>query len=325
MNPIDAVISWVDGDDPIYQKKLNDFCIEHKINKKSNIEPTRIYQSNEIYYCLSSLCRFAPWLRNIYLVTNQQIPKAIAMLEDKTFTKKIKIIDQNDLLKKYDITSPVFNSLSIEWLIASIDGLSEQFIYLNDDFFIIREVKPNDFFKNNQAILRGEWKTQRTKKLTYLIRKSLSKLLGPIKLKANPHRSWQEKSAKLAGWKKKFYLLPHAPFPLLKNSFMDYIKKHPKILKKNASFPFRHPDQVSSIPLIVHLDLKQEKAIHQTNYKTIMVNGHTHSFKKIISRLNNAKYNKKINFVCMQSIDEAPEKTKLYMLNWLREQIKTKY
>ena len=45
------------------------------------------------------------------------------------------------------------------------------------------------------------------------------------KPKTNPHRSWQEKSAQLAGWHRQFYLLPHAPFALIKKTFENSIDK----------------------------------------------------------------------------------------------------
>ncbi|MDF1757419.1 MAG: Stealth CR1 domain-containing protein [Legionellaceae bacterium] len=326
MNPIDVVISWVDGHDQKYQQKLNDFCAKQGIDKKVAIEPTRIYQSNEIYFCLQSLRRFAPWVRTIYIITNQQTPKAVSDLKNSTFGRKIKIIDQNDLLSSLDIKSPVFNSISVEWLIWKIKGLSNNFLYLNDDFFIIRDVEPEDFFQDNKLVLRGEWKTQSQQKFSYKLKKFIAVISGKKKPepRTNPHRGWQEKSAELTGFRKKFYLLPHAPFPLMKNSFNQYLAKKPDLLKQNASFPFRHQKQLSSVPLIVHNDIMQKRAKFANNCQEIMVNGATHSLRKIQSRLNKAKNNKNISFVCMQSIDEAPIDTRNYMLHWLQEFIDTK-
>lgn len=321
MNPIDAVISWVDGDAPAYQQKLTSFCAENGIEQNIVLEPTRIKQANEIYYCLHALRRFAPWIRTIYIVTNQQIPSAVTALEGTAFGQKIKIIDQNDLLHESGSDSPVFNSLSIEWLIWRIKGLSNQFLYLNDDFFIIRPVTPNDFFQNNLMVLRGEWKTQAAQKWGYKIKQRLYAWLGcsEATLKTNPHRNWQEKSAQLAGWNKRFYLLPHAPFPLIKDTFDELVKQKPQWFADNIRYPFRHPDQISCIPLMVHLDLKQKRNVYDSNYQTIMVNGASHSLQKITSRLHRAKHNKRVAFVCMQSIDQAPITTQKYMLDWLQE------
>lgn len=327
MNSIDAVISWVDGYDVTYQQKLRSFCIQQGIEKNIAVEPTRIQQCNEIHYCLRSLCRFAPWIRTIYIITNQQVPQAVLDFQGSTFGNKIKIIDQNDLLNEFNVKSPVFNSLSIEWLIWRIKDLSNQFLYFNDDFFIIRDVTPEDFFRNNSLVLRGEWKTQSDQKTLYRIKKYLSswftkrKEIEKASLNTNPHRGWQEKSARLAGLDKHFYLLPHAPFPLMKKTFDDYITQNPELFIENVSYPFRHPEQVSSIPLMVHLDIKHKRVIHDSSVQSIMVNGACHSLKKIKSRLHRTQHNQKIAFVCMQSIDQAPPETQRYMLDWLQETI----
>jgi hypothetical protein len=308
MHSIDAVISWVDGYDPAYQRKLKTFCAEQGIDQNKAVEPTRIQQSNEIYYCLQALCRFAPWIRTIYIVTNQQVPDAVTALQGTPFGDKIKIIDQNELLLEASITTPVFNSLSIEWLIWRIKGLSNQFLYLNDDFFIIRPVTPDDFFRNNRLVLRGEWKVQSDQKWFF-------------KAKTNPHRSWQEKSARLAGCMKRFYLLPHAPFPLLKETFDAFIAEEPQQQTLNAQYPFRHPDQISCIPWMVHLDIQQKRVVYESKEQSIMVNGATHSLKKIKSRLNHARNHQQVAFVCMQSIDQAPPETQRYMMDWLQQHI----
>ena len=327
MEGIDAVISWVDGYDPVYQKKLKSFCEQQHINKNLAIEPTRIQQVNEIHYCLHALRRFAPWIRTIYIITDQQIPPTVTTLQGTRFGNKIKIIDQNALLLEYGLTSPVFNSLSIEWIIWKIKGLSNHFLYLNDDFFIIRPVTPDDFFKNQHMVLRGEWKTQAHQKWYYRIKQQIQSVLGYPRpaLKTNPHRAWQEHSARLAGWNKRFYLLPHAPFALIKQTFNTYIENDPQMLTRNIRYPFRHPEQISSIPLMVHIDLKHKRVVEDFKHQTIMVNAGAHSFKKIKSRLNYAHHNHHVAFVCMQSIDQGSLATQQYMLQWLEQHIESEH
>ncbi len=323
MKSIDAVISWVDGYDINYQQKLRSFCLQQGIEPHIAVEPTRIQQCNEIHYCLHSLRRFASWIRNIYIITNQQIPPSVTALEGTNFGNKIKIIDQNALLRELNADSPVFNSISVEWLIWHIKDLSEHFLYLNDDFFITREVTPHDFFNQGNLVLRGEWKIQAAQKAFYKMKKNFLHCLRQNDIKPNIdlHRSWQEKSARLVGWDKHFYLLPHAPFPLIKSTFTEFAQQNPELLAYNIRMPFRHPDQVSSIPLMVHLDIKEKRIIYDSHPRTIMVNGACHSFKKIKSRLNHAQKNPNINFVCMQSIDQAPLDTQQYMMEWLEQKI----
>jgi hypothetical protein len=319
MNTIDAVISWVDGYDPIFQKKLSTFCRAQGIEPNIAVEPTRIQQKNEIYYCLHALRRFAPWIRTIYIITNQQVPPVVRALQGTPFGNKIQMIDQNELLQACNVHSPVFNSITVEWLIWRIKGLSNQFIYLNDDFFVIRDVSPDVFFRNHQMVFRGVWKVQSKQKLLYQLKKYFFSWMThrEIKPKTNPHRAWQEKSARIAGWDHHFYLLPHAPFPLIKETFEQLINEKPELLIDNLQFAFRDPKQVSSIPLMVHLDIKHHRVLYDANYQAIMVNGASHSFKKIKNRLQRADSDRRVAFLCMQSIDEAPFEIQQYMIDWL--------
>lgn len=323
MNSIDAVISWVDGYDLDYQRKLSAFCLEQGIEQKIAVEPTRIQQCNEIYYCLHSLRRFAPWLRSIYIITDQQIPSVVNELQGSSFGDKIKIIDQNYLLNEVNVQSPAFNSITIEWLIWRIKGLSEQFLYLNDDFFLLRHLNPDDFFRNNQVVLRGEMKVAAEQKLSYRLKKYFYTLAGEElpQVKTNPHRAWQEKSAKLAGWDNHFYLLPHAPFPLIKKTFEQFVAQKPELFNENIRYAFRSANQISSVPLMSHLDIKNNRAIYDTKYHAIMVNGASHSFKKIKKRLQKAHKNPLIAFLCMQSVDQASLETQQFMLDWLQQHI----
>ncbi len=321
LNPIDAVISWVDGYDPAYQQKLRDFCLQQNVDQHVAVEPTRIQQCNEIYFCLHGLRRFAPWIRSIYLITNQQIPDVVKSFSGTPFGDKIKIVDQNELLAQCGVNNPIFNSISVEWLMWRIKGLSRHFIYLNDDFFIIRPVTPEHFFNQNRLVLRGNWKTQANKKISYTIKKYLCSLFGlpEPQPKTNSHRAWQEKSARLAGWNKQFYFLEHAPFALNSETFDEYLLHHPNCIQDNARYPFRHFNQISSIPLMTHLNIKQHRVVFDNQLAAIMVNGQTHSLQKIKQRLTRAKTSKQIAFVCMQSIDQASSGKRAYLLNWLQD------
>lgn len=44
---------------------------------------------------------------------------------------------------------PTFNSHPIELHLHRISGLSEKFVYFNDDMFIIKKMHPNNFFRND--------------------------------------------------------------------------------------------------------------------------------------------------------------------------------
>lgn len=306
---IDAVITWVDGNDAAHKKKLAITLQKMGISKPESAAPTRFNQCGEIDYCLRSLLCYAPWLRTLYLVTDNQTPSIIKTLRETPEGNKIKLIDHRDIFLDHANALPTFNSLSIESVLWRIEGLSEQFIYLNDDCALIRAVTPDDFFRENKLVLRGTWKTQTEKKW-------LNRMIPNRQKNTNEHRTIQETSAKLAGFNKKFFHLPHAPQPLNKQTLIDFFQQHPNHLLTNIQPPFRTLQQFWPISLAQHLELKKNNAIVDNALKAISLHGGAHSLKKIQARLKRAEKNN-VAFICLQSLDLAPDSTRRVVFDWL--------
>ena len=75
-NPIDAVITWVDGNDPLHQKKITEALSLEK-SKRLYIGSSKYKQIGEIYFCVLSILKFAPFIRNIFIVSDSQVPEFI--------------------------------------------------------------------------------------------------------------------------------------------------------------------------------------------------------------------------------------------------------
>ena len=166
--PIDAVFTWVDGADPAFKasrEALASQAIDYSESSpwrsrssytgeseaaeravlaeaaaESSQAESRFRNIDELRFALRSVEQFAPWIRRIFLVTNGQIPKWLAKSN-----KKIVVIKHSDIFPDPDNTLPTFNSNAIELNITNIPGLSSDFIYFNDDFFLGRPVNPSDF------------------------------------------------------------------------------------------------------------------------------------------------------------------------------------
>lgn len=67
--------------------------------------------------------------------------------------KKLKIINHKDFIPKQYL--PTFSANPIELNLHRVSELSENFVYFNDDMFIINEVTPNSFFQNNMPCFEG--------------------------------------------------------------------------------------------------------------------------------------------------------------------------
>ena len=131
---IDLVYLWVDGNDPVWLKKRQPYL-------KKEINTTGRYQDNqELKYSLRSIDKHLPWIRKIFIVTDNQVPPFLDVSHPK-----IEIVDHSTLLPKSIL--PTFNSSVLDYFIYKIPDLSEHFLYANDDMFVNADLPPSFFFK----------------------------------------------------------------------------------------------------------------------------------------------------------------------------------
>jgi len=96
--PIDVVILWVDGGDPEHQKKMEQF-LPSGVNEKSKQLRTRFDQKEEIEYAIKSILKFASFVNNIFLVTDNQIPRFLKDVKNEAIAKRIQLVDHKMIFK----------------------------------------------------------------------------------------------------------------------------------------------------------------------------------------------------------------------------------
>ena len=153
---IDAVITWVDGAEPAHQRKREAWMARTATPRNSNgINPHRWACNEELGYCLRSINNHAPWISRIWIVTDAQTPDLSAL--PQSLRARINIVDHRQLFAGHEQVLPTFNSLAIETMLWRIPGLSERFIYFNDDVFLTAPLHPGDVFSGDKPVLRGKW------------------------------------------------------------------------------------------------------------------------------------------------------------------------
>ncbi|MFG2723476.1 stealth conserved region 3 domain-containing protein [Streptomyces sp. NPDC048416] len=143
--PIDVVYTWVDDTDPAWQERRDAARRAAGITTAAGADhgDVRFRNRDELRYSLRSLAMYAPWVRTIHLVTDDQAP---AWLD--TSDPRINLVSHRDIFGDAGWL-PTFNSHAIESQLHRIEGLSEHFLYLNDDVFIGRPLTPQSFFDSN--------------------------------------------------------------------------------------------------------------------------------------------------------------------------------
>ena len=145
--PVDIVYTWVDADDPEFAAQRAGFEAPDSAIKGAATCDARFISRQELRYSLRSIAEYAPWVRNIYIVTNGQVP---AWLD--TTEPRVQVISHDQIIPAEYL--PTFNSHVIESCLHRIPGLAEHYVYFNDDVMLLRPVNVTDFFTET-GLMRG--------------------------------------------------------------------------------------------------------------------------------------------------------------------------
>ena len=127
---LDFVITWVDGSDPAWLDEKSHFASGSEADNRKE----RYRDWDHLKYWFRGIEKNAPWVHNIYFVTWGHLPAWL-----NTAHPKLHIIKHTDFIPPQYL--PTYNSHTIELNLHRIPGLSENFVYFNDDVFLIRPVK----------------------------------------------------------------------------------------------------------------------------------------------------------------------------------------
>jgi len=134
---IDAVYTWVNGSDPNHIEKRKNAGIN-----KDGSQDNRYRDYGSLKYSLRSIVKYAPWIKNIWIITDSQIPDFF----DTSIDSKVKFIFHESFFHNISHL-PTFNSVSIESNFYNLpEEVSNCFLYFNDDVFLKESVEPNEFF-----------------------------------------------------------------------------------------------------------------------------------------------------------------------------------
>ncbi|XP_043963706.1 N-acetylglucosamine-1-phosphotransferase subunits alpha/beta [Gambusia affinis] len=110
-----------------------------------DVSASRFEDNEELRYSLRSVEKHAPWVRHIFIVTNGQIPSWLNL-----DNPRVTVVTHQDIFLNRSHL-PTFSSPAIETHIHRIPGLSQKFIYLNDDVMFGKDVWPDDFYSHSKG------------------------------------------------------------------------------------------------------------------------------------------------------------------------------
>ncbi|GID93044.1 stealth family protein [Amorphoplanes digitatis] len=228
--PIDAVYTWVDGGDPDWLRRKN-AALAALGHQQINIIATnqsRFISRDELRYSLRSMAAFAPWIRRIFLVTDDQIPP---WLDDSG--PRITVVSHRELFGGTGAL-PTFNSHAIESRLHRIPGLAEHFIYFNDDMFFGRPVLPTAFFHAN-GIAKFFQSTAQLEAGPATVHDA------PVTAAGKNNRRHIEEHFGVSIAQK----MQHVPYALQKSVLEEIEQTLPEDVLRTAEHQFRHPGDLS--------------------------------------------------------------------------------
>ncbi len=308
--PIDAVITWVDGADPVLAAKRKAYGSQESFKHDDVAGATRYANDGEIYRCVASIRKFAPFIRTIFVVTDGQDPHI------PEGDIPIKIVDHKDIFRGYEDKLPVFNSIAIETMTWRIPGLAEHYIEFNDDFMICSPTKPTDFFLDDGTAVFY------SKKYTIPV---IATTLA-LRRRKNGHKRISFKGlmlngARLAGSHWRMFKLYHAPRPLNRVFIEEWFKAHPEQMERNISFRFRDAQQFNTQELF-YVALWRRKKLHLVDARKYVFYFEPKTKKGYIERKMFKLHNLPWRFCCFNSLDQATEHDRKAILEWMDTTLK---
>jgi hypothetical protein len=149
---VDFVVLWCDGSDQVFaQNRVYwEEQIEQKAGRKldeNGTSPCRFRNNDELKYVFRSIETYAPWIRLVFLVVDNQLPSWL-----NTAHPKLRIVNHTDFIPEEYL--PTFNSRVIESFLPNITELGEKFLYANDDMVLGNYVSEDFFFDDGRPIVR---------------------------------------------------------------------------------------------------------------------------------------------------------------------------
>jgi hypothetical protein len=321
--PVDAVITWVDSTDVVWQNNINKY-LENKVDWNNNKTINAYHSINEIEITIISIIKNAKFIRNIYLVTDNQEPKDFDKLQiiAKESNVNLVIIDHKVIFRGYEHYLPTFNAITIETMIFRIPNLNEHFLFFNDDFFLMKETKIEDFFVGDLTVIRGRWDSFYEDKTVRKLALKLKSMFKEVDTSKAGYKLCQQNTAKLLGLKK-YLRIDHTPVAIKKSTIEKYFKSNPKSLDDNVKHRFRYKTQFLIMALSNLLEIKKKTFILKSNFNLSYYQ--SYNYLKVVFKLYLFDKDETKKFMCFQMLVLANKKTLSYILTWIDKKLETDF
>ena len=248
---VDIVVPWVDGSDSAWlaEKAAYEGQIWDADGEKNSVK--RYRDLNLMKYWFRGIENFAPWARKIHFVTWGHVPDFLNINHPRLHIVNHKEFIPSDCL-------PMYNANVIEVSLHKINDLAERFVYFNDDMFLLKRTKMEDFFDGGipkinavecplfQDGVYGSFlkndidAVNRNFEKKKQIKKDVKKWFSAKTLKGKMCNILACPWEKYLG-----FIVEHGPMPCLKKTWSDVWNKENDLVRRTQMSRFRVCDNVN--------------------------------------------------------------------------------
>lgn len=325
--PIDFVVTWVNGNDPLWREKRDKY-ISYQQNMDGKGEE-RYRDWDLFHYWFRAVELYASWVNKVYLVTDAQTPSFI-----NVSCPKLQIVDHREIIQERYL--PVFNCNAIEMCLWKIPGLSEHFVYFNDDVFMNHPSSPEDFFTeglpNYCALATTRCSHIEKSYYQYILYRIESIVNTHFYLKncieKTPQKWFNYKYGKAVKYNRRAYAdgfltgmeYSHLGLPYRKSTFEQIWDEIPEYVDETCSHRFRSPFDIShQIAMLWEICNGSFEPVSQTHY------GKFHSLRReFISDVQNDIRNAEKLMLCINDNEYVQHEDFLQMKQQLHDAFEEK-
>ncbi len=260
MNKIDIVIPWVDDTDPKWKAERDKHL--NKMEERKSSTDSFFRDWGTLQFVFRGIDEFMPWVNKVHLLTYGHIPEWLNIECDK-----LNIVNHKDFFLNND-DLPIFNANAIEANLLGIEGLSDKFIYFNDDTLILKKLDESRFFKEDkpldflvQGIPRRGWlyRKLRSNDIYVSMQENNYRLLNSQFdkkeiVKQYPELFYAKEYGFINRLKNKFFNLfsdfhwlevYHFPMPYTKQNIKEVYEMYEEVFKETSKSKFRRHTDVN--------------------------------------------------------------------------------
>ncbi|MFG2292934.1 stealth family protein [Streptomyces sp. NPDC048603] len=243
--PVDAVITWVDASDPDWRRRRRQTraALDGTAAPVDDAEH-RYRDRGELRHCLRAIAAYAPWIRRIFLVTDNPVPDWLV-----TDHPGLTVVTHQELFADPGAL-PVFNSHAIESQLHRIPGLAEHFLYFNDDIFLGRPQLPGAYFlPSGLPKVFHDW------------RAIPPDVPGSEDDVYTASQKATRRAVEAAAGRTYVRILAHTPYPLSRSLCTAAEERFPEELTATSRSAFRSATDLAPVTLAAHLALATGRAV----------------------------------------------------------------